>query len=135
MHQSGYRRNIDGFGHKMFPSPTAGQGKLIKPYDRDTSGQGQASSIRKIKCRQCGFPVDISRTNISGGSSEGNGGYGPVTEASSTGTVLGGGTFTDTWGDRTVPAGSGCSHCGSRNCSREGARRKNRLGSRRPNPI
>ena len=135
MYRSGYRRNVEGFGHKMFPSPTAGQGRVIKPYNQDTSGQGAASAIRKVKCRQCGFPVDISRTDISGGNAEGNGGYGPVTESSSTGTVLSGGTFTDTYGDRDVPAGSGCPHCGSRNSARESVSRTSKFGGRKPNPV
>ena len=105
----------DSIGSHVFPTPTAGNGRLRPSSAKTGSGQGLSSAKRIAKCKQCGFPVDLNKTAHSGGDYEGNGGLGGVVKSTISATLLNGQTFTEEWGDRSVDRGSGCPHCGSRN--------------------
>lgn len=108
-------------GTPMFPSPTRGSGRVRPNSRRDGSGQGRGSSKRMVPCQQCGFLNDIRKIDTRGGSGEenGNGGYGPVTATTETGTLLNGSTFSETYGVQSVRKGAGCAFCGSKNSSKD----------------
>lgn len=107
-------KDFDGDGHKLYPSPTAGSGRLRPNSARTGRGQGRGSSKKMVHCRQCGFLVDTSRTSR-GGSYSGDGGLGAVAKTTTTGTTLAGASISDTYGEQVIASGSGCPHCGSKN--------------------
>lgn len=86
-----------------FPSPSARDGKVRPNSARDARGQGRGKSARMVHCKQCGFVFNMTNTNHSGGTLEGNGGYGPVTK------------YSDGHGEQTVAKGAGCPLCGTKN--------------------
>src|SRR3990167_11042607 len=99
----------------LFPTRTAGNGLVRANSANDGGGQGRASSRRRGHCKQCGFVNDFKRIDTSGGDLTGNGSRGPITKSSTSGTLLNGNTFTDTYGDATNRRGAGCACCGSKN--------------------
>ena len=103
---------FDGEGQSFSPTPTAGTGRIRRNSARTGRGQGRGSSRKMVPCAQCGFLVDGSKT-ARGGTYSGDGGLGAVTKTTTTGTTLAGASLGDTYGDRSVPAGAGCPHCGS----------------------
>ena len=103
----------DGFS-KMFPSPTGRDGKIRRNSARRGLGQGKSSSKLVGHCKNCGFPNNRNAVAHSGGSYEGDGGYGGIAKTDISGTLLGGGTVNDDYGDRTVNKGAGCAMCGSK---------------------
>ena len=110
---------------RLYPSPTAGDGRLRANSARSGAGQGKGSSHKYVSCKQCGFTVDKSVTDHSGGTLSGDSGYGPVTKtAGDAVTDLISDTFTDGTqtkypgtGEQTVKKGAGCPMCGSKNFS------------------
>ena len=99
----------------MFPTRTAGSGRVRSNSANDGGGQGRASSRRRGHCKQCGFVNDFNRIDKSGGDMTGNGSRGPITKSSTTGTLLNGNTFTDRYGDAVNRRGAGCACCGTKN--------------------
>ncbi len=63
VNRSVYRRNNGSYGAAVFPSPTAGDGKI----DGDPSDGA-------YRCKQCGFLNHTQTTASPGGSEDGNGG-------------------------------------------------------------
>lgn len=104
-----------GDGQRLYPSSTAGDGRIRRNSARTGRGQGRGSSRRMVECRQCGFLCDASKVARGGGTYSGDGGLGPITKTTTTGTTLAGASLSETHGDRSVPAGSGCPMCGSKN--------------------
>ncbi len=109
---------------KMFPSRTGRDGRVRGNSARDARGQGRAKSSRFVHCKQCGFVFDMTKTNHSGGTQSGNGGYGAVTKTQGTAvTDIAGDSYVDDGtvtrygghGEQTVGKGSGCPFCGSKN--------------------
>jgi DNA-directed RNA polymerase subunit RPC12/RpoP len=107
-----------------FPTRTRGDGRIRANSARSGEGQGKGKSSRYVHCKQCGFLVDKTRTNHSGGTQEGNGGIGPVTKTAFTTPITdsngdryvdGVSTVYGGTGDATVEKGSACPLCGSRN--------------------
>ena len=87
---------------KMYPSHTAGSGRARPNSLKTGEGHGKKSPKLIYNCAQCGHPVDINRTDHSGGTLTGNGGLGPI-------------TVTDGVGESSVRKGAGCPLCGSKN--------------------
>lgn len=115
-------KDVDSeLGAPMFPTSTRGSGRVRANSRRDGSGQGRGSSKRMVPCQQCGFVNNIRAIDTRGGSGEenGNGGYGPVTKTTETGTLLNGSTFSETFGTQSVNKGAGCAFCGSKNSSKD----------------
>ena len=88
---------------QMFPSSTAGTGRIRANSARTGKGQGKGSAKRMVKCRFCGFLVDSAKVDHSGGTESGNSGYGAVTK------------YADGHGEQTVAKNAGCPFCGSKN--------------------
>ena len=107
-----------GMFKQLFPSATAGSGRVVPNNSRDGRGQGRASAKRKAHCRHCGFPNDIKKIATNSGTMSGDGARGTITKYSETGTLLGGGTFTDTYGDAALRKGAGCAFCHSPNSTK-----------------
>lgn len=99
----------------MFPTKSAGSGRVRENSANDGRGQGRGSAKRIAGCKQCGFKNDIRRIDKSGGDLTGNGSRGPITKTTTTGSLLGGGTISDTHGDAVNRKGAGCAGCGSKN--------------------
>jgi len=106
-----------------YPSPTAHDGRFRANSARSGKGQGRGSPHRFVECKQCGFTVDKTVTDSSGGTESGNGGYGKVTKTAGTGvTNVDSDLYTDGTstkypgvGEQTAKKGSGCPMCGSKN--------------------
>lgn len=58
---------------------------------------------------------DFAAIDTEGGSDDGNGARGAITETDETGTLLNGETFTETYGVETTKKGGGCALCSSKN--------------------
>jgi len=105
---------------KMFPSETAGNGRIRANSARTGAGQGKGSPRRMVRCAQCGFLVDMAKVDHSGGTMDGNGGYGPITKTvestvydpQESGTAI---SANQGYGDHSVKKNAGCPHCGSKN--------------------
>lgn len=106
------------FGKPLFPTRTAGTGRVRANSARDGRGQGRGSSKRIAPCRQCGFPNDIRKIDVSGGDLTGNGGRGAITQTTTTGTLLNGQSISESYGDAVNRRGAGCASCGSKNSLR-----------------
>jgi hypothetical protein len=93
----------------LFPSPTAGDGRLRGNNARTGKEQPDArpSAKRKVRCKECGFLADKAKNASDGGSMTGDGAGGIIT-ASSDGA---GGTA----GDQAYRQGAGCPMCFSKN--------------------
>lgn len=102
----------------MFPTRTAGSGRVRANSARSGRGQGRGSSKLMAKCQQCGMPNNIRAIVTSGGDLSGDGARGAITKTSTTGTLLNGQTFTETYGDAAARKGGGCACCHSRNSVR-----------------
>jgi len=89
--------------NKQFPSRTAGDGSPFLFSTNRGEGQGESHPGFDVKCKQCGFPVDIDVTDHKGGTPECVGGYGAIT-------VDGDGI-----GQHDVRKGAGCPLCGTKN--------------------
>lgn len=103
------------FGKRLFPTRTARQGFVRSNSANDGSGQGRGSSKRIALCKQCGFPNDIKRIDISGGDLSGNGARGAITKTTATGTTLAGASISETYGTAALRKGAGCALCHSKN--------------------
>lgn len=111
----------------VFPTETRGDGN-IRPNNRKTgAGQGRGSFKRKVRCLQCGFPVDINRVDHSGGSLDGQGAGGAVSGKSTSSYVTTddngvnpgysylAGDSEEHPGDQAYKKGAGCPMCYSKN--------------------
>lgn len=103
----------DGFS-PMFPSPTAGDGRVRRNSARTGAGQGAGGTKAMTRCKQCGFPFDANAVDTGGGSQKGDGGLGGVTKTDNSATLDDGTALTAEYGDRTVSKGAGCPHCGTK---------------------
>jgi DNA-directed RNA polymerase subunit RPC12/RpoP len=87
-----------------FPSPTARDGRIRPNSANSGAGQGKGSPKRMVHCKQCGFVLDSKTNDNSGGTLDGNMGYGPYTLTNGDGVK-----------EREVKKGAGCPLCGSKN--------------------
>lgn len=85
-----------------FPTETKGDGAIRPNNLRPGKDQVNArpSERRKVRCKQCGFPADLSRHDNSGGDLSGQGAGGVVTN-----------------NDQAYRKGAGCPMCYSKNYS------------------
>lgn len=89
----------------MFPTPTQGDGRVRPAYRKTTDGQGRSVSTRRVSCGVCGFTgADLNRDDHSGGTLDGSGALGPITQQ---------GSGAD--GNQAFRNGGGCGLCGSKN--------------------
>ncbi len=122
----GYRENFDGKDIEVpdpfidsYPTPTAGDGKPVKNNLNNGGAQGRASTKLKAKCRQCGFPNDISKIDHSGGTDS----FQNAVSVSSTAVANGqpvnvpgsAAVHTENYGNLQWSPGAGCALCGSKN--------------------
>lgn len=112
---------LDGKGlpeKSMFPTRTAGSGRVRPNSARTGAGQGKGSNKLMVSCRQCGFIFDKKKVTQSGGDLQGKDGYGAVTitagntvyDAQESGTAI---SATGGTGEQTVKRG--CPFCGTLN--------------------
>ena len=95
----------------LFPTETAGSGEVLPQYRKLTDGQGNGLKLRRVSCRQCGFPgCDLYKHDSSGGSLDGNGAGGAVSLQSN-----GSGAQQDGDGNQTYNKGAGCPMCFTKN--------------------
>ena len=95
----------------VWPSETAGDGKIRRQYLKLEDGQGGGLKLRRVSCRNCGFPgADLVRHDHSGGSLDGNGAGGAISLQSN-----GDGTQQEGDGNQTYSVGGGCPLCFSKN--------------------
>lgn len=106
------------FFQDVWPSETQGDGRLVKNNIRSGDAQGKGSLIRKAKCQLCGFPLDLSRVDHSGGSLDGQGAGGAVTLLTSSYTYPNGTAVTFYGGQQAYRTASGCPCCFSRNSTK-----------------
>ena len=99
----------------LWPSETRGRGNLKKNNLRTGSAQGKGSFLLKADCRQCGFPVDLSSNDHSGGSIDGNGAEFVASTAVASVTFPNGTVHTENYGTPGTKQGAGCPLCGSKN--------------------
>ena len=94
----------------MFPTPTAGDGRVRQNNLRKPTKQPKAihSERMKMSCRQCGFICDLSRQAPSGGDLGGDGAFASISITS---------TSAGYSGEGQLSSGSGCPLCGSKNFS------------------
>ncbi len=91
----------------VFPTGTKGNGKVVANNKISGAGQGKGSPKRKVRCKMCGFLVDSSKNDSSGGSLDGNGAGGTITSISD--------GFGGQAGDQAYKKSSGCPLCFSKN--------------------
>jgi len=108
------RRGEDpGMFWELHPGPNAGDGLVVANNRRTGAGQGRGSLKRKVRCKQCGFFVDLNRKDASGGNE--NGDDFTIAKSAPSGTTSRGDTISDVVGDSDNKGG--CGNCGSRNPS------------------
>lgn len=100
---------------EVFPSPTKGNGQLVSNNYKTGAAQGRSSFIRKAKCQQCGFPVDLSRVDHTGGSLDGNGAGGNIIPTTTNYTYPNGTPLSITAGNQEYQTNAGCPFCFSKN--------------------
>ncbi len=103
----------------FFPSDTRGDGKPIKNNFRTGAAQGKSNLLRKAHCWICGYPVDLSVIDHTGGSLDGNGAGGPITNATVTYTLTNGTTATENYGTQAYRQAAGCPLCFSKNSTKD----------------
>ena len=103
------------FGTPVWPTPSAGNGKIRPNSLRTGKGQGQSSTRRMCKCKQCGYVFDSARTSTDTGTFEGNGAAGKITTSQPSGKTLSGDTVLDNVGDTSYNRGAGCPFCLAKN--------------------
>lgn len=102
------RDSADSFP-AMFPTPTKGSGLLRANNLRRPSNPSITvhSERRKLPCKQCGHPCDLSRQTPSGGDLGGDGAY--------SGSTIDADTSAGYSGEGNLQVGAGCPFCGSKN--------------------
>ena len=109
--------NPMGF-ENAFPSPTKGDG-LLRPNNLNTgAGQGKGGNKKKVRCQICGFLIDVNKVDYSGGSEDGQGAGGSITETTDSGTLNNGETYSETYGEQAYKKNAGCPLCFSKNGSK-----------------
>lgn len=104
-------RNAADFFPAMFPTSTKGSGEL-RPNNRRAPHNPSItieSPRRKLSCKQCGHPCDLSRQTASGGDLGGDGAF--------AGSTIDSDTSMGYSGEGNHQAGAGCPLCGSKNFS------------------
>ena len=97
----------------LWPSETAGSGRILKPYLKERDGQVLGLNLRRVSCAQCGFPgCDLVKHDHSGGSLSGDGAMGAVPPQET-----GAGDL-----NQAYNSGGGCPLCGSKNFFSNGRR-------------
>ena len=104
---------------ELWPSDSAGSGRIVGNNRRTGRAQGKGSFLRKAYCQNCGYPNDLNKVDHTGGSEDGAGAGGAVTKTTNTFTGSGGATFTEETGDQAARKNAGCAMCFSKNSSRE----------------
>lgn len=103
--------SAEGFLLSVFPTETAGDGRIRRQYLKQSDGQGGGRKRRRVSCRNCGFPgCDLDRHDHSGGSLDGSGAGGTVTLQSN-----GDGDQQGADGNQEYRFGGGCPMCFSKN--------------------
>ena len=120
--------NPMGF-ENAFPTETKGDG-LLRPNNANTgAAQGKGGTKKKVKCQICGFLFDANKVDYAGGSLDGQGAAGAVTQSTDTGTLSNGDSYSETYGNQAYKKNAGCPLCFSKN----GAKVKN--FTQAPTPI
>lgn len=104
---------------ELWPSETSGNGQVVLNNSRNGAAQGKGSFLLKAHCRLCGFPNDMSRTDHSGGSLDGNGAGGSVSLSTVTATLNNGTTHTEGVGTQSFRNASGCALCFTKNSTKQ----------------
>ena len=120
-------RHDISLGRDIYPTRTAGNGRVRRNSARDGSGQGRGGSKRIANCMQCGFPNDVRRIDTSGGDLSGDGARGAITKTTVTGTTLAGASISDVQNDAATRKGAGCAFCHSKNSVRAQPSRSSRI--------
>ena len=116
---------------EMFPTETAGTGRIQRQYLKERDGQGGGLSLRRVSCGICGFPgCDIVRHDHSGGSLDGSGAGGNIALQTVT-AAHGSSTQNAGDGDQTYRTGGGCPLCYSK-AFRSSGRRHDEFFSQAP---
>ena len=114
----------------MFPTETRGDGLLRPNNVRTGAAQGKGGWKKKVRCQQCGFLVNINAVDYSGGSLDGSGAGGAITQSADVGTMNNGDTTdsgmtddtglpnTHNVGEQAAKKGAGCPFCFSKNSSK-----------------
>ena len=128
--------DTDNMGFQnVFPSETSGDGFMRPNNSRTGASQGRGGFKRKVRCQICGFLVDINKVDYSGGSLDGQGAGGVVTESADVGTLNNGDTTdsghpnessdggtaygpTHSVGEQAIRKGGGGPFCFSKNSSK-----------------
>lgn len=97
----------------MFPTETAGLGRIAGNNLLTGAGQGKSSAKRKVSCLQCGFMADLARRVNDGGEAEGR--DFAIAKSAPSGTTPRGDTISDVVGESSGK--KGCPNCGSKNFS------------------
>jgi len=114
----------------VFPSETKGDGLLRPNNTRTGAAQGRGGFKKKVRCQICGFLVDLNKVDYSGGSFDGSGAGGVITQSVDVGTMNNGDTTdsgmtddvgnpnTHNVGEQALKKGAGCPFCLSKNSSK-----------------
>lgn len=93
----------------MFPTPTAGNGRVVASNRRNGAAQGRPSPNKRVSCGACGFAgTDLTKHGNTGGDYNGDGAGGTVTKTAANSD---GGPH----GDQAYRRGAGCPLCFSPN--------------------
>ena len=104
------------FGQSLFPTKTAGSGRIRPNSARTGKGQGRASTRRMYHCKQCGFIFDSAHVSTDTGTYEGNGAAGGIAVQTVQGSTLSGSDkIVDTFGSVAYNKNAGCPFCLSKN--------------------
>lgn len=98
-----------------YPTESKGDGRVRPNNIRTGAGQGAGTVKRKVRCKQCGFLMDLSKNDYSGGSLDGAGAGGAISKTTNTVTLTNGDTLTEYTGDQRAKKGAGCPMCFSKN--------------------
>ena len=103
------KRTAADFFPAMFPTATAGSGLLRENNRRAPLNPSITASSprRKLSCKQCGHPCDLSRQAPSGGDLGGDGAFAGVTVDADTSAGYS--------GEGNLQVGAGCPLCGTKN--------------------
>lgn len=96
-------KEVGEYMEDVYPTETAGDGKIRSNNIHTGGQQGKISGIYKARCQICGFPLDVSKNDTSGGSLDGDGAGGAV----------------DANGDQAYRHGAGCPLCFSKHSTKE----------------
>jgi hypothetical protein len=102
----------------LFPTDTKGDGCLRPNNVRTGAAQGKGGFKRKVRCQQCGFLTNLNAVDYSGGSLDGAGAGGQITDTNDVGYDNQGTAITEAGGNQALKKGAGCPFCFSKNSSK-----------------